>query len=971
MKRKDMSEHGKLTHDLITDQLQQFTNGEQQEALQNNHQPLLEAISQTYTQYQQEVERLQLANEQCALEMEKLYELIGSEADNLKSLHLELERLLNAVGFGFYSVDLRTGQYLYLSKGMQTIYGYSKAEFLADNMLWFDIVNANDKAKVTDNHTRLKSGEKLIHQYRITKKNGMEAWLESHVLPGFNRAGAVTRVDGLIKDITQRKENELQIEEQKNYLDTILAASLDAVVIIDTDSNILHWDSKAEKLFGWTEAEVKGKPMSSFIIPPAMRKQHRMGMQRYFQSGEHAILNKTVDMQAINKAGEEMHVSLSVAPTKLNNQVVFIGFMLDISARKRMELQLKASYSEMNRTLDSIQEIVFSIEMPGVRITRVSAAIETISGYAAEAFYKDPELWFRLVHPEDREAVMSSVQQCFVEKAVQERFRVINRWGEEKWLETRTATTQDENGQLIRLDGVCIDITEKHLAEKNLQRREEEFREFFNSASEMLLTLSADDFTVLDANKKATELLMLPKEALIDQRIDTAAFSGSAHNNCLTAYLQQLTTGVEATLSYAFKNADGTPVPCQVKLKKVDLEGRSVVRLQAIDRTAENEARMQALASEERYRMVTESPSIGVVWGNPDGTVLQANQALADMLGYPQQELVGMHFSAYTHPDDHNTGITAIAKLANGHSDNYTCEKRYITKSGKIMWGQISISRMHEPHSGKQYNIGVVQDITARKNAEMELQKLNMVLEKKVKERTARLEEANKDLEVMNLAMSHDLRTPLRGIGIFSSLLRKKLGTADMETLQGYLHYIETGVQEMDALIGHLLAFAKANKTVENSELQKEKVDMKKLVEEVAEKVKALETGRSIQIDVAPLPTATADPKLMTQVWTNLISNAVKYTQPGKPVHINISGKRTKGKVIYRIADNGIGFTEQDGAKLFQPFSRLHTDACYQGNGLGLYIVHKIAKYHGGNITAKAKLGEGATFTFEIPVTGC
>ena len=226
----------------------------------------------------------------------------------------------------------------------------------------------------------------------------------------------------------------------------------------------------------------------------------------------------------------------------------------------------------------------------------------------------------------------------------------------------------------------------------------------------------------------------------------------------------------------------------------------------------------------------------------------------------------------------------------------------------------------------------------------------------------ADLQKSNRELEAFSYSISHDLRAPFRHIVGFSQLLterEKNLG----ERSRHYLQMISDSALAAGELVDDLLTFSHLGRAA----LSADKVDMNKLVAEVRRGLAEETAGRSIVWQVEDLPAATGDATLLRQVWYNLIDNAVKYTRLREEAHIEISAALTDDGVLYRIADNGVGFDMAYKSKLFGVFQRLQRSEDFEGTGIGLALIKRIVERHGGSVDAMGTVDEGSCFTFSLP----
>jgi PAS domain S-box-containing protein len=270
--------------------------------------------------------------------------------------------------------------------------------------------------------------------------------------------------------------------------------------------------------------------------------------------------------------------------------------------------------------------------------------------------------------------------------------------------------------------------------------------------------------------------------------------------------------------------------------------------------------------------------------------------------------------------------------------------------------------------------IGMGLDIAERKRAEEqilrlheELQRDAAELERRVVERTAQVEAANKELEAFSYSVSHDLRAPLRHVQGYVDMLAREAAGHLSERGQRYMKTITDASGEMGRLIDNLLAFSRMGR----AEMTETTVNLNSLAQDTLGSLEPDTRGRNIVWKIPPLPNVQGDPAMLTQVFVNLLGNAVKFTRPRDPAQIELGSAGTEnGHVILFVRDNGAGFDPQYAHKLFGVFQRLHRADEFEGTGIGLANVRRIIARHGGRIWAEGKLNEGATFYFTLKRSG-
>jgi light-regulated signal transduction histidine kinase (bacteriophytochrome) len=252
-----------------------------------------------------------------------------------------------------------------------------------------------------------------------------------------------------------------------------------------------------------------------------------------------------------------------------------------------------------------------------------------------------------------------------------------------------------------------------------------------------------------------------------------------------------------------------------------------------------------------------------------------------------------------------------------------------------------------------------------KKLNEEDIRKLNDALEKKVIERTKELEEANQELEAFSYSVSHDLRAPLRIVSGYAIILEEEYHNIFDEEGRRLLSIVQDSAKKMGVLIDDLLAFSRLGK----NKVVMTNVDMNSVVNLAVAEL-SNQGSNELKININPLLNAYSDYSLISQVWKNLISNAIKYSAQNPYPVIAINSLETDSTIIYSISDNGVGFDMKYAHKLFGVFQRLHDVDEFEGTGVGLALVQRIIKKHGGKIWAEAEIGKGAIFSFSLPLGG-
>lgn len=384
------------------------------------------------------------------------------------------------------------------------------------------------------------------------------------------------------------------------------------------------------------------------------------------------------------------------------------------------------------------------------------------------------------------------------------------------------------------------------------------------------------------------------------------------------------------------------------------------MRLQAehLRRMEEREhKRLLGRITEQRNRMFSLSPDLMCI-ARLDGFLQELNPPWEAALGWTHAQLLGRPVFEIVHPDDRAAAASTWAGL---RGDSGTChfETRVLCADGSTRWLAWTATRS----PGDDLVYAVARDVTGRKRTEDDVRRLNEELERRVAERTAQLEAANRELESFSYSVSHDLRAPLRAIEGFSRFLAESHGAKLDAEGNRLIGVVRENTRRMGRLIDDLLEFSRMGR----AELLKTRVDMNELVREALEQLKPDWSGRKVDFRIADLPPAWCDRSLVHQVFLNLLGNALKYSRPQEDATIEVGVDADGGQTAYFVRDNGVGFDPAYAHKLFGVFQRLHSAEEFEGTGVGLALVQRVIHRHGGKVRAEGKVGEGATFHFTLP----
>jgi len=411
------------------------------------------------------------------------------------------------------------------------------------------------------------------------------------------------------------------------------------------------------------------------------------------------------------------------------------------------------------------------------------------------------------------------------------------------------------------------------------------------------------------------------------------------------------------------KNGSWFPVLVDITVVR-DETGKVISHVKIVHDLTESKRAEAALREREHtVRALMDSAAQAILAVNREGRIVFANPMAEEMFGYGADELPGQPLYILLPKE--------VRGLHASHQAGYFSEPRVrrmgqgmdlagTRRDGTTFPVEVSLS-FTETQEGPMA-IAFVNDITIRKEAEREIQRLNASLEQRVKERTAQLEASNSELESFSYSVSHDLRAPLRGIDGWSLALLEDYGGQFDERARKYLDRVRGETQRMGRLIDDLLNLSR----VTRAEMQQTSVDLSALAGRIASRVREERPGRSIDFAIEPGLVGRGDPRLLEIALTNLLDNAAKFTAPRQEAHIKFGATEREGKPAFYVHDNGVGFETKHAGALFGAFQRLHKASEFPGTGIGLATVRRVMHRHGGEVWAEAELDKGATFVFTL-----
>lgn len=370
------------------------------------------------------------------------------------------------------------------------------------------------------------------------------------------------------------------------------------------------------------------------------------------------------------------------------------------------------------------------------------------------------------------------------------------------------------------------------------------------------------------------------------------------------------------------------------------------------DLTAKRKTEEELRQSQQRYKLIVDNVTdYAILSLDPKGFVTSWNAGAERLKGYAADEIIGKHFSTFYPQEDLEAGKPEMELRVATQTGRFEDEGWRLRKDGTRFWANVIITAVHDKSGELRGFSKITRDMTERKRHEEELKRSSVAL-------TA----ANKELEAFCYAVSHDLRSPLRGIDGFSQAVIEDYGHKLDEQGKQYLTFIREGTQKMGKLIDDLLNLSRMTRL----EMTLTQVNLSNIANAVAQTLKRLSPERKVKFEIQEGLIAKGDAGLLGVVLENLLSNAWKFTSRREDAVISFGAEDKGDTAVYFVRDNGAGFDMRYYDKLFGAFQRLHVDSDFVGTGVGLATVRRIITRHAGEIWAQSEVGKGTTFYFTL-----
>jgi PAS domain S-box-containing protein len=810
-----------------------------------------------------------------------------------------------------------------------------------------------------------------------------------------------------------RRRAEAALREGEERYRATLYSIGDAVIATDQGSRVKQMNPVAEKLTGWTESQASGRPLDEVFrivneethavvespVARVLREGHVVGL------ANHSLL--------IGKDGKESPIADSGAPIR-NEKGGTTGVVLvfrDQTKERAAQKALKESEA-FNRTIvESIPQQLFLKDRNGVYLAVNQPYAASLGCRPDQLVGKDDFASYPTELAEKYRADDRAVMESGRVKDLEEKYLA---QGKEYWVHTIKAPVSDDGGQVTAVLGLFEDITARKRVEQSLKDARDRLEEAQRAAHlgnwewdarNDQITGSEEFYRLFDVAPEGlsrfsqfVERLHPDDRERVQRDVADALKQDRPYD---TDYRIRLSDGGRRDIiarGRVFVDEGGKPLRMVGTCLDITERKRMEERIGHLNLVLKAIRNVNQLIVREKdpetlirrsCEVLTETRGYFSAWialyDESGKQMIAASAGLGDAFESLKDRFRSGQLAACDKAV-HERGVHVVRNPA-AECPNCSAATLYRGQSA------IAVRLEHEGHVhgllvmsmdpglvdlvDEQNLIEEVADDIAyalhgldvekqRGAAEEDLRKHRDQLEQRVRDRTAQLEESNKELEAFSYSVSHDLRAPLRAIDGFTRLLADDYAPHLDTEGKRLCSIIHENTAKMGRLIDDLLAFSRLGR----AEMSLSRIDMETMANSVFHELTTPESRARIDFQVGVLPPVVADTTLMRQVWMNLLSNAIKFSSKRERAVIQVSAQQNQGENVYVVQDNGAGFDMQYVGKLFGVFQRLHSSREFEGTGVGLALVQRVIRRHGGRVWAESEIDKGATFYFALQQRG-
>jgi PAS domain S-box-containing protein len=953
-----------------------------------NSQPvMLLAVSRDITEQHLQQESIQRFNAELEGAVRQRTEELAEAKERISLALSESQALYDQAPCGYHSVDA-TGTLVMMNRTELEWLGYERDEIIG-KIPFRDLLSPEQVPLARARLARMVAGEKLEPtEFTVHRRDGSSfiALISSTAVTDSN--GRFVRTVNALVDITERKAAEVALAAQRNFLQTVASSVPVQLAFFDPDLICRFANTSYARWLDGNPDTLVGKHLSSI----ARRQDFEAARPRLEQAlaGE----PQRFEGERVFPDGSVFYARIDYTPYWHDGRVegLFIQ-MLDITERKASEDRVSHANCQLNEALSQAKALYnqapcgyHSLDINGIFVSINDTELGWL-GYSRDEVVG--KLGFRdVIPPSDVPLLESRMRKILHDDALEGvEYRMRRRDGRTFHALLSSSAVRDKDGVFLRSNTTVVDITHRKAAEISLRDNQRFLQTITDHVPGLIAYLDAG-LRFRFANAEHLRVYGMDPVRIMGQHISQCVLPEvwsdiqPRMEAALTGEEQHFTTWRPAlggkhifvSARYLPDVQDGQVRGLFVQI--IDITERKLIEERVSNLNEELEVRIrersaELLEAEQRFRLMVDNlRDYCIFFMDADGLITDWTDSAQRMDGYSPTQMLGRHYGVLFDPANPEHGkvrADQMLRLAASRGQ-HELHNWHMRKDGTQYWSHSVLIALRDDSGELRGFAKINRDMTDAKRLDDLMRNINDELENRVVERTEQLLAANKDLESFSYSVSHDLRSPLRHISSFVSLLEEHMGSQCDEVSARYLTTIGNSARHMSQLIDGLLAFSRLGRAAVNVT----PVDFQLLVEAVVAQIGHDTEGRVVDWVVASdLPVVQGDALLLREVWANLLGNAYKYSRPRERSRIEVgwSVDPVVGYTFF-VRDNGVGFDTKYAQKLFGVFQRLHRASEFEGTGIGLALTRRIIERHSGSIWAESELGIGSVFYFSLPFEG-